>query len=125
MAEAEVALVSRDLGWPAKALEQRLGRRSKSTATGLNAAYARYLEVWRLLLMGKPGRGGAYARTGSDPRSSLPAFRAAHELVVAGIAIRRLRTRAARASARSGRARRAPRSIPALTAEVDGAVRTA
>jgi hypothetical protein len=33
VAEAEIALVSRDLGWPAKALTQR-GRRSKSTATG-------------------------------------------------------------------------------------------
>jgi hypothetical protein len=34
VAEAEIALVSRDLGWPAKALDAaRRGRRSKSTAT--------------------------------------------------------------------------------------------
>ena len=50
-----------------------------------------------------------------------PASRTAHELVVAGIAIRRLRTKAARAAlVRAERAARQAR-IPALTAEVESA----
>jgi hypothetical protein len=50
-----------------------------------------------------------------------PATRTAHELVVAGIAIRRLRARAARAAlARATRAAHHAR-IPALTAEVEAA----
>jgi hypothetical protein len=52
-----------------------------------------------------------------------PASRAVHELVVAGIAMRRLQTQAARAALTraEGAARHA--GIPALTAEVDGAWR--
>jgi DNA-binding transcriptional ArsR family regulator len=50
-----------------------------------------------------------------------PALRTTHELVVAGIAIRRLRTKAARAAlTRAGRTARDAR-IPALTAEVERA----
>src|SRR2546426_3642535 len=56
-----------------------------------------------------------------DPAPFPPASRTAHELVVAGIAIRRLRTKAARAAlARAERAARHAR-IPALTAEVESA----
>src|SRR5919109_1018521 len=56
-----------------------------------------------------------------DPAPFPPASRTAHELVVAGIAMRRLRTKAARAAlARAERAARAAR-IPALTAEVESA----
>ena len=52
VAEAEIALVSRDLGWPAKALEVA---RATLEAHGdwLNAAHARHLEVRRLLLIGR------------------------------------------------------------------------
>src|SRR5467141_1876834 len=76
VAEAEIALVSRDLGWPAKAL---------------------------------------------DPAPFPPASKAAHELVVAGIAMRRLHTKAARAAlARAAHAARHA-GIPALTAEVESA----
>ena len=52
VAEAEIALVSRDLGWPAKALD---AARATLEAHGdrLNAAHARYLEVRRLLLIGR------------------------------------------------------------------------
>src|SRR6187399_1972102 len=51
VAEAEVALASRDLGWPAKALDTA---RATLEAHGdhVNAAHARYLEVRRLLLVG-------------------------------------------------------------------------
>jgi hypothetical protein len=56
-----------------------------------------------------------------DPTPLPPAARAAHELVVAGIAIRRLQTKAAQAAlARAQWAARAA-GIPALTAEVDRA----
>jgi len=52
-----------------------------------------------------------------------PALRTVHQLVIAGIAIRRLRTRAARAAlARAERAAKLAR-IPALSAEVEGASR--
>ena len=49
VAEAEVALASRDLGWPAKALRSA---RATLEAHGdrVNAAHARYLEVRRLVL---------------------------------------------------------------------------
>src|SRR3954465_3150548 len=52
VAEAEIALVSRDLAWPAKALD---AARAALEAHGdlANAAHARYLEVRRLLLIGR------------------------------------------------------------------------
>jgi hypothetical protein len=119
VAEAEIALVSRDLGWPAKALE---AARATLEAHGdrINAAYARYLEVRRLLLIGRIGE-AERALAALDPAPLPAASRTAHELVVAGIAIRRLRTKAARAAlARAGRAAHHAR-IPALTAEVESA----
>jgi hypothetical protein len=119
VAEAEIALVSRDLGWPAKALD---GARATLEAHGdrVNAVYARYVEVRRLLLIGRLDE--AERRLAElDPAPLPPALRAAHELVVAGIAMRRLRTKAARAAlARAERAARHAR-IPALTAEVENA----
>lgn len=119
VAEAEIALVSRDLNWPTKALE---GARATLEAHGdrLNAAHARYLEVRRLLLVGRLDE-AERALAGLDPAPFPPALRAAHELVVAGVALRRLQTRAARAALE--RAERAARlaGIPALIAEVDNA----
>ena len=52
VAEAEIALASRDLGWPAKALD---AARATLEAHGdrANAAHARYLAVRRLLLIGR------------------------------------------------------------------------
>src|SRR5581483_3772011 len=52
VAEAEIALASRDLGWPVKALD---GARAilEARGDGLNAAHARILEVRRLLLVGR------------------------------------------------------------------------
>ncbi|MDF3839555.1 helix-turn-helix domain-containing protein [Cupriavidus basilensis] len=119
VAEAEIALVSRDLGWPAKALD---AARATLEAHGdlANAAHARYLEVRRLLLTGRLDE-AERTLAELDPAPFPPASRAAHELVVAGIAMRRLRTRTARAAlARAGRAA-LHAGIPALTAEVDSA----
>src|SRR5579864_8532858 len=121
VAEAEIALVSRDLGWPAKALD---AARATLEVHGdrVNAAHARYLEVRRLLLIGRLDE-AERTLAALDPAPFPPASRAAHELVVAGIAMRRLRTKAARAAlARAGEAARAAR-IPALMAEVESASR--
>src|SRR5207245_1480759 len=120
VAEADVALASRDLGWPAKALD---AARATLEAHGdrVNAAYARYLEVRRLLLIGRIHE-AERTLAELDPAPFPPASRIGHELVVAGIAIRRLRTKAARAAlARAERAARHAR-IPALTAEVESAL---
>jgi hypothetical protein len=119
VAEAEIALVSRDLGWPAKALA---AARATLEAHGdrVNAAHARNLEVRRLLLIGRLDE-AEQALAELDPAPFPPASRAAHELLVAGIAMRRLRTKTARAAlARAERAARAA-DIPALTAEVESA----
>jgi hypothetical protein len=120
VAEAEIALVSRDLSWPAKALDAARAT-LESHDDRLNAAHARYLEVRRLVLIGRIDEAErALARL--DPAPFPPASRTAHELVVAGIAMRRLRTRAARAAlARAGHAAGLAR-IPALTAEVESAM---
>jgi hypothetical protein len=121
VAEAEIALVSRDLGWPAKALD---AARSTLEAHGdrVNAAHARNLVVRRLLLIGRLDEAERLLAT-LDAAPLPPAARAAHEMVVAGIALRRLRTKTARAAlARAGRAAR-DADIPALTAEVDSASR--
>jgi hypothetical protein len=121
VAEAEIALVSRDLGWPPKALD---AARATLEAHGdrVNATHARNLEIRRLLLIGRIEE--AERKLGELDLAPLPpASRAAHELVVAGIAIRRLQTKAARvALARAEHAAREA-DIPALTAEVESAAR--
>src|SRR3984957_14779408 len=121
VAEAEVALVSRDLGWPAKAPDAARATLEEH-GDRLNAAHARYLQVRRLLLIGRLDEAEA-ALAELDPTPFPPASRVSHELVVAGIAMRRLRTKTARAAL--ARARRAARHahIPALTAEVESAFR--
>jgi tetratricopeptide (TPR) repeat protein len=119
VAEAEIALVSRDLNWPVKALDtahdalERHGDRA-------NAAHARYLKTRYLLLIGRLDEAERLL-VGFDPTPLPPASRAAHELVLAGIAMRRLRIKAA--SAALARAESAARQagIPPLSAEVESA----
>jgi hypothetical protein len=119
VAEAEIALVSRDLGWPAKALDAARATLEEH-GDRVNAAHARYLEIRRLLLIGRLDE-AERTLAGLDPAPFPAASRTAHELVVAGIAMRRLRTKAARAAlARAERAARLAH-IPALTAEVESA----
>ena len=117
VAEAEVALASRDLGWAAAGLD---AARATLEAHGdrVNAAHARYLELRRLLLIGRLGDAERLLAA-LDPAQLPPASRTVHELVVAGIAMRRLRTKPARAAL--ARAERAAREagIPALAAEVE------
>jgi hypothetical protein len=119
VAEAEIALASRDLGWPAKALDAARATLEEH-GDRVNAAHARHLEVRRLLLIGRLDE-AERTLAALDPAPFPPASRAAHELVVVGIAMRRLRTTEARAAlARADRAARDAR-IPALTAEVESA----
>src|SRR5277367_3877373 len=119
VAEAEIALVSRDLGWPAKALETA---RAVLEAHGdrINAAHARNLQVRRLLLIGRLDE-AERTLVELDPAPFPPASRVAHELVVAGIAIRRLHTKAARAALTRAEHAAREADIPALTAEVENA----
>ena len=121
VAEAEIALVSRDLNWPAKTLAAARATLEQHGDLA-NAAHAGHIEARRLLLLGRideAERTLAEAGTASLP----PASQVARELVVAGIAIRRLRTEAARTAL--DRAAKAARlaGIPALSAEVDSANR--
>jgi len=119
VAEAEVALVSRDLGWPAKALDAARVTLEEH-GDRVNAAHARYLGIRRLLLIGRLDE-AERTLAKLDPVSLPPALSAVHELVVAGIAMRRLATKTARAAlSRAERAARHAR-IPALMAEIESA----
>ncbi|RWM26430.1 helix-turn-helix domain-containing protein [Mesorhizobium sp.] len=119
VAEAEIALVSRDLGWPEKALR---AARATLEAHGdrVNAAYAGSLEARRLILIGRLDEAERLL-AGFDPAPLPPVARVAHELAAAGIAVRRLRTKVARSAL--GRASLAAyqANIPALKAEVESA----
>jgi hypothetical protein len=121
VAEAEIALASRDLGWAEKALD---AARTTLEEHGdrVNAVHARYLEIRRLLLIGHIGE-AERKFAALAPACFTPALRIVHELIAAGIAMRRLRaTRARAALARAERAAGHAR-IPALTAEVESATR--
>lgn len=119
VAEAEVALAARDLGWPARALD---AARRVLDAHGdhVNAAHAGYLIARHHLITGQLEDAERTLAT-LDAAPLPPALRAVHELVAAGIAIRRVRAadahaalaRAADAAQRAG--------IPALVAEVAAA----
>ena len=119
VAEAEIALVSRDLGRTARALD---GARATLELHGdrLNAAHARHLEVRRLLLIGALDA-AERELAASDPTLLPPAWRTAHELAAAGIAIRRIRTADARAVLARAEAAAREAGIPALSAEVESA----
>ncbi|GLH78478.1 hypothetical protein SSBR45G_33870 [Bradyrhizobium sp. SSBR45G] len=117
VAEAEIALAARDLSWPTKALmEARETLEQHGDRT--NAAYARSLEIRRMVLIGHlddAERGLADL----DPSPLLPAARTIYELIVAGLALRRLQTKAAQAALeRAARTARQARS-PELHAEVE------
>jgi hypothetical protein len=117
LAEAEIAFVSRDLGWPAKALDAARATLEQH-GDRANAAHALHLEVRRLLLLGHLDAAES-ALAELDPTRLPPALRAAHDLVAAGIAMRRLNTKPARAALiRAKRAAEASR-IPGLIAEVE------
>src|SRR5882757_5561503 len=81
VAEAEIALVSRELGWPEKTLAAARAA-LETEGDRINAAHARTLEIRRLLLVGRLDE-AEQALAELDPALLPPALRAAHELVVA------------------------------------------
>ena len=119
VAEAEIALVSRELDGSVKSLEaarvtlERHGDRA-------NAAHARHLAIRRFILIGRLDDAEKLL-AGFDPAPLPPALRAAHELAVAGIALRRLHTGPARAALARARQAAQQAGIASLTAEVAGA----
>ncbi len=119
VAEAEIALVSRDLGFPEKALETARAT-LEAHQDRVNAAHARHLQVRRLVLVGRLDE-AEKALSGLDPTAFSPAHRAAHALIVAGIAMRRLRTQQAREALAKAREAAREAKIGALDAEVEEA----
>jgi hypothetical protein len=119
VAEAEIALVTRELGWPTKTLE---AARATLEARGdrLNAAHARYLQIRRLLLIGRIDEAERMLAK-LDPTPFPPASRTAHELVVAGIALRRLWIKGARTALDRAAFTAHHAGIPGLVAEVEAA----
>ena len=116
VAEAEIALASRELAWPARALD---AARATLHAHGdlANVAHVRQLEIRRCLLIGRLDEAERLLAV-ADAGPLTDAAAAIHELLAAGIAMRRLRTGAARAAlARAERAAHRA-GIPALQAEV-------
>ena len=121
VAEAEIALVSRDLGWPDRLLETARAT-LEHHGDRLNAAHALHLAVRRLLLIGRLDEAERMLAE-LDPAPFPPASRAAHELVVAGIALRRIRTAEARTALARAEAAASRAGIAALAAEVETASR--
>jgi hypothetical protein len=121
VAEAEIALVSRDLGRSPKVLE---AARATLEAHGdrVNAAHARYIAIRRLLLIGHLDEAERMLADLAVPPLSA-ASKTVHELVLAGIAVRRLRTQVARAALARARSAARRAGIPALAAEVEIASR--
>jgi len=120
VAEAEVALATRDLGWPVKALE---AARQLLLDHGdhLNAAHARYLQIRRLLLIGQLDEAQALLAA-LDPTALPPPLRAAHGLMTAGIALRKVQAQTARAALELAQRAAQQAAIPALTAETEQAL---
>src|SRR6186713_259121 len=86
VAEAEIALAMRELSFPDEALDAARATLEEH-GDRANAAHARLLEIRRLLLIGRlDDAERVLARL--DPAPFPPAARVAHELVVAGIAMR-------------------------------------
>lgn len=120
VAEAEIALVSRDLARSVEALD---AARAMLAAYGdrANAAHAGYLEARLLLLIGHLD---AAERTLEelDTAALPPASRAGYWLVAAGIAMRRIRTGPARAALAHAERAALRTGIPALAKEVEHAL---
>jgi hypothetical protein len=121
VAGAEIALASRDLGWPSAALDTAR-KTLESRGDRANAAHARYLQVRHLLLTGRLDA-AADMLAGVDPSTLTPALRTIHELAAAGIAMRRLKAKVARTALARAEAAALDAHIPALESEVEIAQR--
>lgn len=120
VALAEIAFASRDLNGYAKSLDTARATLEQHGDLA-NAAHAGYIQARRLLLLGRVDE----AERGLTKLHALPlvpAARALHALITAGIALRRLQVKSARLAL--GQARRAAMhaDIPGLSAEIDDAL---
>ncbi|CAN5190305.1 hypothetical protein BH10PSE17_BH10PSE17_18590 [soil metagenome] len=119
VAEAEIAFAARDLAEPEGTLES-----ARETLEGsgdvVNAAHARLLQVRRLALLGRLDEAEPLLAL-LDAATQPPALAALHALVEAGIAMRRVQARQARAALlRAGEAAQRA-GIHSLQAEVERA----
>jgi tetratricopeptide (TPR) repeat protein len=119
VAEAEIALAARDLQI-VKGVSAALAV-LESHGDHANAAHARYIQIRRLLLIGRVDE-AEQKLTELDPALLPAASRAGHALIVAGIAMRRLRAKEARLALTLARDAARHAGIPALAAEVESAV---
>jgi hypothetical protein len=118
VAQAEIALVRRDLSSPPDALEHAR-EVLQMRGDAVNAAHARHLAARRSLLIGDldaAERGLAALDVGAMPLAS----RAVYELAMAGVAMRRVRCVAAREALHRARAAANTAGIAGLMAEVEG-----
>ena len=120
VAEAEIALVSRDLS----GMETLEAARAVLAARGdrANAAHAGYLEARRLLLIGHL-EAAEHTLEGLDAGALPHTSRTGYWLVAAGIAMRRIRAGAARIALDRAQQTARMMGIPSLAAEVDRAAR--
>jgi hypothetical protein len=118
VAEAEIALVMRDIDWTAKALG---GARATLERHGdrLNAALARGIEIRRLLLLGRLDE--ARAAMAQAPPALSMMLEVTEELARAQIAMRHVDAARARTSLDRAAQIAAAAGIPALAAEVESA----
>ncbi|WP_158884184.1 helix-turn-helix domain-containing protein [Rhodanobacter sp. L36] len=121
VAEAEIALVSRELGGSTSALDDAIAT-LEAHGDRANAAHARYLKARRQLLIGRVDDAES-TLADLDVASLRPSSRASFEMVAAGIAMKRLQTVIARAALRRASDAAQLADIPALIAEVHGATR--
>ncbi|MDE2398478.1 MAG: helix-turn-helix domain-containing protein [Burkholderiales bacterium] len=121
VAEAEVALAMRDLAGSSRPLEAAAAA-LEARADHANALHARLIGVRRLLLLGRLGEAetalaALEARELAAPGLP-PSLLALAGLAAAEIALRRLRTAAARAALHRAQAAAERMGVPALSAEV-------
>lgn len=119
LAQAEIAFVSRELGWPVKELATAQATLEQHGDV-FNSIHARHLQARRSLLLGQLDDAERTLH-GIDPSPLPPTRRAAHEMILAGIAMQRLRIAPARAAFARALEAAARSGIPALIAEVETA----
>lgn len=116
VAEAEIALASRDVGWAAKRLETA---REVLEHHGdmANAEHARQLRMRQLLLTGQLDELESALSATHPRRNQSPSLEAGRELLAAQLALRRMRPKAARAAMQRAAEASRRASVPALLEE--------
>ena len=120
VAQAEIALVSRDLGWSETVLEA--ARAFLCTGGDVqNAAHAAHLQARKHLLLGRLSDAERALRSVETTRLQ-PARLAAHEMIQGGIATQRLHLEAAHAAYARALQAAIRAGIPAMVAEMHAAM---